>query len=151
MTTIPSDDSPEASELSELSEPTELSEPSEPSVAASSHPSGKSSLIRRCILFGILIVAVILLILDRKARSDSKSFYDALDKAIVDSQFLNDLDVQKLAGRKPAKTSQNPSGKKEYYEDYRWRGGFHSYTVYCSYQVAAEKLLNNVSYNQPLE
>ena len=124
----------------------DLSESSKPVKPA--RTSSSSALVVRIILIGILIVGVILLIMDLKSRSASQDLHNALQKAIDESNTMNNVEVQKLADRKP-NAYVHPADEKTYIEEYTWKGVFHTYTVYCYYQVAADKLLSKVALNDP--
>ena len=125
----------------------DISESSKPAKPAKT--SSSSALVVRIILIGVLIVGVILLIMDLRARSASQDLHNALQKAIDESNTTNTAEVQKLAGRKPTKEYEHPSDKKRWIEEYEWKGVFHTYTVYCYFQVAADKLLDAVALNDP--
>lgn len=126
--------------------------PESPKPSKSSRPSeplSSPALILRLVLIGILIIGVIVLILDRKAQSAAKSFADQITKLVDENRPMIAADVRKLAGREPTKTYDHPSGKKKFIEEYTWSGGFHKSTVYCSYQLAADGLLEAVTVNDP--
>ena len=131
--------------------PDTQSEMPESGAATSTRPSGKSSLIVRCILFGILIVGVVLLVIDTRARSTSKKFHTALVEALDKYETVYDSEVHELAGKKPDKTYREKDGKGQYYEEYTWRGGLRSYTVHCCYSGSDKKVLFTVSLNEPLK
>ena len=60
----------------------------ESDAATPTPPPRKSTLIVRCVLFAILIVGVVFLVIDRRARSNSQKFHDALAEALEMNQAL---------------------------------------------------------------
>ncbi len=125
--------------------------------------ANKSSvLVTRLVLVGILLVGIVLLFLDRSARSSAEKFKEQLEAAIPvvggqaadggeDAASWNQAKVQEAAGREPSKSYDHAAANKTFVEEYQWRGAFRSYTVYCYYRVAADKLLDAVSLNTELD
>ena len=114
----------------------------------------------KIILFGILAVAIVALLFDRQARSSAESFRDKVVAGIPkigvdgdggDESGWNLAKVHEVAGREPSTSYDHETANRTFVEEYSWRGAFRQYTVYCYYRVAADKILDAVSLNEPLQ
>ena len=91
-------------------------------------PSAK--LVIRYVLIAILVVALVVLAFDYRARTSAQAAYDKLQARDLEQVRSTPDDVHELLNRQPDGPAQEAQG--EMIETYAWTG-FRSYTVYVVY------------------
>lgn len=112
----------------------------------------------RIVLFAVLGGAVVLLLLDLKARHGARTAYEKIisrlsteedsDSGGAYGEMTTREVVKELAGREPDGPGLQKSN--ELYETYSWRGAFRKYTVYVAYRGSNTPLLHRATLNEPM-
>ena len=116
-----------------------------PKVAKKRHPLQTPI---RIILFAVLAIFIVALIVDRQARSNANTAFQALNDKLGPEQKLNEIsrdEVQKIIGRGP----DADDDAQDTSESYSWRGAFRSQVLYVQYRPGNNALLKDVSLNEP--
>ena len=85
--------------------------------------------------------------MDQRARSQSQAAYQKLHKAMGEDKNLQKVtqeQVHEMLGRSPDKDDDDT----DLYEEYRWRGGIYTQTLYVSYYAGTVPQLKDVSLNE---
>lgn len=109
--------------------------------------TNKGSPAVRWILIAVLVIAVVVVGIELRARNQSQAAFGELESMVQIAPGAEPEDVHQRLGVEPVEAYRGE--QKRYVEVYRWDGVFRTYSVYAIYGVAATKLLQSVSYNTP--